>query len=75
MPMQRTGEAVFLNERAGVLVGRDGARCTGNNGDAALDRDVAGLGLVAERIDRLGSGADKGNAGLLDLARELGIFG
>ena len=37
--------------------------------------DGARLGLVAKRVDDFGRGADEGDARLLDLARELCVFG
>lgn len=69
------GEAVLLDERPAGFVVLDRAGRTGDDGHAGLHGEGTGLGLVSEGVDGLGTGADEGDAGGLDLASELGVLG
>ena len=68
------GKAHFLDEWLSGIVARNRAGRARHNGNLRITRQVARLGLVAQRVNRLGTRAHKRNAGLFDLARKLGVL-
>ncbi len=69
------GQAELVHELEDFLGGLHRVGGAGDLRGADLFGDVAGLDLVAQGGDRLGGGADPGDAGVDDLGGELGVLG
>ena len=73
--LDHDGKAILIDEILGILKVGDGTVGTGDDGNAGIDGQLTGLGLVTKDLEVLHLGTDEGNARIGTGLSELGTLG
>lgn len=73
--LDHDGKAILIDEILGLLKVGNGTVGTRNDGNAGVDGQLTGLGLVSKDLEVLDLGTDEGNASIGTGLGELGALG